>query len=181
MSRRFTIAVAIAAQLAAGVCLAQSEAPRRIDGWSGLIVACKTDAKLALAGEVCVGIVAEAARQASAGKVKFIALAANHTPAQQTAMAKAAGFDDDMAIELTINIHVPDKATEIAAIDIDALSRQHIMPSRPGQPTQYAKIFMQSAALARGGADWKQAVAPSAKQLLGMFFDLYLKPRPPKN
>jgi hypothetical protein len=173
------VVLAIAAII--GVDLAQSQPPpaRRIDSWSGLIVTCQADAKLALAADVCNGVVAEVKRQAGAGKVKFVALAAGDGPDIKTAKAKAAGFDDAQAIEMSINIRASDSTAAMAALDVDALSRQHIMPSRPGQPTQYAKIFTQSAVLSRDAGAWQEAVAPSTKQLLGMFFKIYLAPPPP--
>jgi hypothetical protein len=161
-----------------GADLAQSQSPpaRRIDSWSGLIVACKADAKLALTAEICGGAVAEAARQAGAGQVKFVALTESDGPDIKTAKAKAAGFDDAKAIEMSINIRASDSTTVVAALDVEALSRQHMMPSRPGQPTQYAKILTQSAVFSRDASTWQEAIAPSAKQLLGIFFKIYLAP-----
>ena len=167
----------------AGADLARSQSTpaRRIDSWSGLIVTCKADAKLVLAANVCGGIVAAAARQASAGKVKFVALAAGDGPDVETAKAKAAGFDDAKAIEMSVNIRVSGSTTASAGLDVDALSRQHIMPSRPGQPTQYARIFTQSAMVARDAVNWQQAIVPTANRVMSAFFKIYLaSPHPAK-
>ncbi len=151
---------------------AQPEPLRRIDSWSGLIVTCNEDIRLGLPPAICDGIVAEVAHQATRGHIKFVALLAADTPEVKTAKAKAAGFDDAMAIEMLVTIG---NAGDAAALDVDAVSRQHIMPSRPGQETQYAKIFTQSTAFARNAAGWQQDIAPKANQLLGVFFEIYLR------
>jgi len=170
------VVLAIAAAIGADLAQSQSPLARRIDSWSGLIATCQTDAKLALAADVCNGIVAEAKRQAGAGRVKFIALAVGDGPDVETAKAKAAGFDDTQAIELLIHVRRSEGAPTIATVDVDARSRQHIMPSRPGEPTQYAKIFTQSTGLARDADAWQQTIVPTANQVLGAFFKIYLAP-----
>jgi hypothetical protein len=176
----------LAIAMVRGADLAQSQSPpaRRIDAWSGLIVRCKTDPRLALPDNLCRDIVARVAALAAAGKVKLVTLTAADGPGSETAKAKALGFDDALAIEMTIDIH--GNGTAAAALEVDARSRQHIMPSRPGEPTQYARIFAQSATFARDAAPskaetsqqpaWRLAIAPAAQQFVAMFFDLYLAP-----
>ena len=173
----------LAIAVIAGADLAQSQSTpaRRIDSWSGLIVSCQADAKLALSASVCGGIVADAARQAGAGKVKFVALAANVDSDRKTAKAKAAGFDDAKAIEMTINIRAALGTATGAGVEVDALSRQHIMPSQPGQPTQYARIFSQSIMVSRDADTWRQTIVPTANRVMGAFFKIYLaSPHPAK-
>jgi hypothetical protein len=173
------VVLAIAATIGADLAQSQSPPARRIDSWSGLIVTCHADTELALAADVCNGIVAETKRQADAGKVKFVALAAGDGPDVETAKAKAAGFDDAQAIELLIHVRRPEGASAIATVDVDARSRQHIMPSRPGEPTQYAKVFAQSARPAHDADAWQQTIVPTASRVLSAFFKIYLTPPHP--
>lgn len=186
------VALAIVAVDGADLAPAETVTARRIDSWSGMILRCKAESSLALPENLCGAILARAAARATAGKVKFVALANDDAPGSETAKAKAAGFDDALAIEMTIDIR--SGGTSAATLDVDARSRRHIMPSRPGEPTQYARIFTQRETFARGLAARQTAtpqdaiepamsepagvlqpsVAPTAEKLVAMFFDLYL-------
>jgi hypothetical protein len=163
----------------ADIVRAQAPPMRQIDTWSGLIVLCKVDAELNMPTDLCNQINAEAARQATAAKVKFVALSPDDGESGKIAKAKSAGFDDATSIEVLVHLRTSTSTTVIAALDIDALSRLHPVPMQvSGKPATFQKVYMQGGVFSRDDHNWSRQVMPMLKIMLGGFFEMYQRPAP---
>ncbi len=133
-------------------------------------------AKLAVPADLCAGINAEAARQAAAAKMKFVALAPGEGESGKIAKAKAAGFGDSSAIEMRMRARAPHSPLRAAIIDLDALSRWHPVPRQfAGQPQVFQKIYMLGADL-DARPNWHRQVVPAVKVMLQGFLERYSAP-----
>ena len=181
MPRHIAIGTVIVALSWMTSAFAQTPAPSRaIDTWSGLIFFCEADVKLVAPADLCASINAEAARQAAAAKIKFVALAPGDGDSGKAAKAKAAGFDDNRAIEMRIRLRPPHSPLRAAIVDLDALSRADPVPPQfAGQPQVYRKIYTQGADL-DARPNWDRQVVPVVKVMLGGFFETYSVPVPKK-
>ena len=177
MPRRIAIGTVIVALSWMPSAFAQTPAPgRAIDTWSGLIFFCEADAKLGTPADLCAGVNAEAARQAAAAKIKFVALAPGDGDSGKASKAKAAGFDDNRAIEMRIRLRPPHSRSRAAIIDLDALSRADpVPPQAAGQPQMFRKIYVQGADL-DANPNWDRQVVRVVKVMLEGFFETYSVP-----
>ena len=171
-------AAVVAFALLAFSYFAQAAAAQRLslETWSGLIFLCEADAKLSAPPDTCANINAEAARQAAAAKIKFVALTPGDSDSAKAAKAKAAGFDDNAAIEMRVHLRPPHSPYRAAVIDLDALSRLHPVPAAvAGQPNMFRKIYTQGAD-PDAGANWTKQTQTYVKLMLQGFFQTYSAP-----
>ena len=171
-------AIAATALLGSPAAFAQpsSSSPRVLDAWSGSTFLCEVDAKLKAPGGLCDGVNAEAARQATAAKIKLVALVSGDGESGKTAKARAAGFEENSAVEMHLQLRPPHSPLGDAIIDVNALSRLDPVPQQvAGQPHMFRKIYAQGADL-DAAPDWARKVVPTVKTMLEGFFETYSAP-----
>jgi hypothetical protein len=176
------IATIISLLIPAHVAVSQTAAPRvlALDQWSGLILLCEVDAKLQVPPDLCSQIYAEAAQLAAAAKMKLVTLVPGDEESGKVAKAKAAGFDDNRAVEMLIRLRPAVSKYRSAAINVNALSRLHPVPVQvAGKPDVFQKVYTQGADL-DNVPDWVRHVAPTTKIMMQGFFEMYGAPAPVK-
>ena len=181
--KRRAVLTAVLLSISAQSAPAQTAAApaRLIDQWSGLILLCEVDAKLKVPPDLCSRIYAEAALLAAAAKIKLATLAPGDGESGKIAKAKAAGFDDDKAVEMLIRLRPAVSPYRSAVIDIDALSRLHPVPVQvAGRPNAFQKVYTQGADL-DNVPDWARHVVPATKVMMQGFIEMYSAPAPTKH
>ena len=174
---RVIVAAAIAAVALPSFAQAPAPHPLALNDWPGLIFLCDVEPKFNVPADLCPGITAEAARQAAAAKIKFAALAPGDSESGKAAKAKAAGFDDNSAIEMRVHLRPPHSPYRATVIDFDALSRLHPVPQQvAGQPNMFRKIYTQGAD-ADAGPNWSKQALRDVGLMIHGFFAMYSAPK----
>jgi hypothetical protein len=175
---RAIVAAAIAAVAVPSVAQGPAPHPLALSDWSGLIFFCDVEPKFNVPADLCPGITAEAARQAAAAKIKFAALAPGDDDSGKAAKAKAAGFDDNAAIEMRVRLSPPHSPYRAAVVEIDALSRLHpVAQSVAGKPGMFRKIYTQGAD-PDAGPNWSKQALREVGLMIHGFFATYSAPDP---